>query len=84
MKLEISMSEEPLTKRHYYAISFIAGSENGLLKIMSVYMGYPDQKVTLKRIASARRSEPKMPESAPVVSVSYLGYMTDDEMDFME
>ncbi len=78
------MSDENLTKRHYYAISFIAGSENGILKISSVYMGYPDQKITLKRIASARRTQQKMPESAPVVSVSYLGYMTDDEMDNME
>lgn len=60
-------------KLHYYAFSFSSG-----IKSASVYMGWPDQPVTLAKIEEAR-ADLNLGASV-LVACSYLGHMTRSEM----
>ena len=46
----------------------------------SVYIGYDTDKVTMDRLAQAKRVGGMHPKSV-ILAVSYLGYMTSGEME---
>jgi len=60
-------------KLHYYAFSFSTG-----IKSASVYIGWPDQPVTMARIEEARASL-NLGVSV-LMGCSYLGHMSPSEM----
>lgn len=67
-------------KLHYYAFSFnfSDGISHGYA---CAYMGYPEQLVSVPRINEAKQAAgvPKG-ESAVLVGLSYMGYMTKEEV----
>ena len=60
---------------HYFCISMQFGTSTG-----SVYIGYDTDKVTMDRLAQAKRVGGMHPKSV-ILAVSYLGYMTSGEME---
>lgn len=64
--------------RHWYCLSFVDG-DGGNLTHASVYLGWDDQKITKPRIAEAKRGA-EVGEDSVLMAVSYLGYMTHEEV----
>ena len=68
-----------MTKKHWYAFTFMYSNAVRMCYVYtSVYIGYNDRNVTLPRIKAAKLAQ-GIPESAVLMSVSYLGYMSEDE-----
>lgn len=69
-----------MEKQHYYAFSF--EGRNPVTRAQaaaSVYLGYPQRDaISLPRIREAKR-EAGMASDAVVVSVTYLGHMTEHQ-----
>lgn len=63
-------------KRHYYLFSFVTPSS----VYARVTMGWPDKNVTESRIKEARDGALGRHFSACPLAVSYLGYMTPEEV----
>lgn len=59
---------------HYYCLSFVDGP-----KQVSLYIGYPDQMITIARLNSGK-VQAGVSLASVVLSVSYLGQMTPSEM----
>lgn len=60
---------------HYFAFSFVHGDLTA-----SVYIGYPDQKVSIPRLQAAKL-EANMPKDAVLVGLGYMGFMSTEECD---
>ncbi len=60
---------------HYFAFSFVHGDATA-----SVYIGYPDQKVSIPRLQAAKL-EANMPTDAVLVGLGYMGFMSTEECD---
>lgn len=58
---------------HYFALSFVHGPATG-----SVYVGYPDQKVSVPRLNAAKKAV-EMPHDAVLIGLGYMGYMSKSE-----
>ena len=61
--------------QHYFAFSFVHNNISG-----SVYIGYPEQKVTVPRINAAKVAA-LMPADSVLVGLGYMGYMTNAEVN---
>lgn len=59
---------------HYYAFAFSHGAKTG-----SVYMGYPDKKVSVARIDEAK-AQATMPADSVLISLGYMGYMSHQDV----
>ncbi len=59
---------------HWFAWSFQSGNTQA-----SVYIGYPDKTLPIKRIVEAKVAA-TVPETAVLTAVSYLGFMTPEVM----
>ena len=66
-------------KRYFYALSFIFNDASGRTVNGCSYMGWPTRNVTIPRLLEARRAQ-GFPDTACLIGVSYLGYMTKAEM----
>lgn len=67
----------PEPQGHYFAFSFKEMNDNHITDA-SVYIGYPDELVTLPRLAAAKEAA-GVKQNAVLVSMSYLGMMTATE-----
>lgn len=65
-------------KRHYYAMCFIYGIDRAMVH-QCLYYGLPHKNITVSDIESAK-SEGEMPHDACLISASYMGYMTTNEV----
>lgn len=63
-----------MNKYHYYCFSFIDS-----LGFASVYKGLSNNQITMQDIDSAKL-DAKVESSAVLISASYLGYMTKEEV----
>lgn len=71
------MASDKLT--HWFAFSFMGDGLGGTPNTLgSVYIGYPDRKITMARLLEAKAGA-KMTSAATVLGVSYLGRMHPDE-----
>jgi len=66
-------------KSHWFAFSFIGKAiDNGSTANASVYIGYPDKRITLKRMREANAAA-GVRDGAALISVCHLGFMTKQE-----
>jgi hypothetical protein len=67
---------------YWYALVFQKSVQNSAgysaTTTASIYMGWPSRKVTLERIAAAKKGV-DVPDDAVIISCSYLGFMTRAE-----
>lgn len=61
-------------KLHYFALVFTSFAY-GVHSQSSVYIGYVENQITLKNIASAKK-QAGMPDDCVLLSINYLGHMT--------
>lgn len=66
--------KEKCADLHWYSFVFQTTRSDGALQTASIYMGYPDQKITVGRVQDAKRSSGISPTSV-MLGVSYLGFM---------
>lgn len=64
--------------KHWYALTFIHGAAGTVIH-GCVYLGYPNQLLTLPRIASAKE-QAQMPPDAVLLNASYMGFATKEEI----
>ncbi len=67
-------------KLHWFLISFIAPSPRSGFNIANTTTGFDDRNVTNQRIETAKEAA-KIPSEGNVLAVSYLGHMTQDELN---
>lgn len=67
-----------MNELHYFAFSFVHGAIAA-----SVYMGFPDQKISIPRLNAAKKSA-GVPFDAVLVGLGYMGYMTSEECSELE
>jgi hypothetical protein len=60
-------------KYHYFAFSF-----SDVKGVGSVYLGFPEQLVSVKRINIAKE-QALMPAHSVLIGLGYMGHMTADE-----
>jgi hypothetical protein len=63
------------TKYHYFAYSFVFSQGQA-----SVYIGHPDQLITVPRIVRAKQAA-GVPRDAVLLAVSYMGFMTSNMVE---
>ncbi len=64
---------------HYFAFSFSNLDENDEQYFGSVYVGFPQQMVSIPRLQAAKEAA-GMPLDSVVVGLGYMGWMTKDEV----
>lgn len=67
-------------KKHWYLYSFSTDA----LRFKNVYVGQHNKEITMKDINFAGRKSPPSLGKSILISVSYLGYMTQDEFHNMD
>jgi hypothetical protein len=68
-------------KKHWYCFAFVGNSvEDGKERRACAYTGYPDKLITLPRIQENEQYA-GMKHGAVLLSVSYLGYMTKEQVE---
>ena len=78
IKLQDEESYKPEELLHYYSFSFIGfEKESGDTLYTSIYVGYKDKHITVKRIEAAKINSDNT-ENAVLLSCCYLGKMTND------
>lgn len=61
-------------KLHWYAFSFVRGNTNA-----SIYSGFHDQEMTVKRINEVREYS-GIGNDAVLIAFSYMGYMNNQQL----
>jgi hypothetical protein len=68
-------------KKHWYCFAFVGGqAEFGRECRACTYTGYQDKLITMPRIKENKRYA-GVKDDAVLLSVSYLGYMTKEQME---
>lgn len=69
-------------KFHWFSFSFFGIAARTCIQSYScVYLGYPTRNINMERIRAAKK-QADMQRGAVLISCSYLGHMTKDEMGF--
>lgn len=74
----VSGQNEPVVMYHYFCLTFIGSTNNGHA-YASTYLGLKDKKIN-KQLVDDNKLKAGIDIGAVLLSASYLGYMSEEEM----